>query len=73
MPEPTAPTPASDAAPTREQRLAARLRDNLHRRKAQARALSAATPDVRTEDGPAQTSGTPQETVAALPKTSAKS
>ena len=28
--------------PTREERLAARLRDNLHRRKAQARAMDAA-------------------------------
>jgi len=29
--------------PTREDRLAAKLRENLHRRKAQARALDAAT------------------------------
>jgi len=30
---------ANQNAPTREERLAARLRENLHRRKAQARAL----------------------------------
>ena len=31
--------------PSREERLAAKLRENLHRRKAQARALDASGPD----------------------------
>ena len=34
-----------DEASTREERLAARLRENLHRRKQQARARSATGPD----------------------------
>ncbi len=36
----------SPATPSREERLAAQLRDNLHRRKAQARALAEGTPDA---------------------------
>lgn len=35
---------ADKQAPTREERLAARLRENLHRRKAQGRALAQETP-----------------------------
>ncbi|MFC4294040.1 hypothetical protein ACFO0A_03080 [Novosphingobium tardum] len=35
----TSPPPRSPAAPSREKRLAAQLRENLRRRKAQARAL----------------------------------
>ena len=77
MPEPTAPDAAHHAKITREQRLAARLRDNLRRRKAQARALSGATPETGAaagdEDGAAQTAGTAQESPAALSKSSAKS
>ena len=38
-------------APTREERLAAKLRENLHRRKAQARA--AAAPSAPAESPPA--------------------
>ena len=37
--------------PSREERLAARLRENLHRRKAQARAQ---TGDAQAGDGPSQ-------------------
>jgi hypothetical protein len=38
--------PASPASrPSREERLAAKLRENLHRRKAQARALTSPTGD----------------------------
>ncbi len=39
-----APAPLSASA-TREERLAARLRDNLRRRKAQARAMAVETPE----------------------------
>ena len=43
-----APTPA---AATREERLAARLRDNLRRRKAQARTLAAPPPPAPDNGG----------------------
>lgn len=36
-----APSPTDKPAPTREERLAQRLRENLRRRKAQARAMDA--------------------------------
>ena len=41
--------PAS-GPPTREERLAAKLRENLRRRKEQARELNAALPKVETND-----------------------
>lgn len=41
----TAPKSPAPASPTREERLAQRLRENLRRRKAQARALS--SPDAQ--------------------------
>ncbi|GEO00266.1 hypothetical protein NSE01_20980 [Novosphingobium sediminis] len=42
--------PADDkTAPTREERLALRLRENLRRRKAQARAMGAAPGDESSE------------------------
>jgi hypothetical protein len=41
---------ADAAKPTREERLAARLRDNLRRRKAQSRALDAAMPPLSKEE-----------------------
>lgn len=37
--------------PTREERLAAKLRENLRRRKAQARAMDADKPALPKEDG----------------------
>ena len=40
----TAPPPAPPRALTREQRLAAKLRENLQRRKAQAREIEGAQP-----------------------------
>jgi len=45
-----------EKAPTREERLAAQLRDNLRRRKAQARAMASGESE-------------PDETNAGLPKT----
>ena len=41
----------TETAQTREERLAAKLRENLHRRKAQARALSAPSPQDENESG----------------------
>ena len=52
---------------TREERLAARLRENLHRRKAQARALSGA------QGGIGAGSGKDAGDTGALPKDGAKS
>jgi hypothetical protein len=50
-----APPPTRDARPsTREQRLAAKLRENLHRRKAQARAQSGNGPVDSPGDGHAE-------------------
>jgi len=43
------PPPPPPTAETREARLAARLRENLHRRKAQARAQSADAPPPREQ------------------------
>ena len=40
---------ADAAKPTREERLAARLRENLRRRKAQSRAMDAAKPPLSKE------------------------
>ena len=40
----------NDTRQTREERLAAKLRENLHRRKAQARAVSAEIQDAVCED-----------------------
>ena len=40
---------------TREERLAAKLRDNLRRRKAQARAMQAPGPQDKGGDDPSQT------------------
>jgi hypothetical protein len=39
-------------APTREERLAAKLRENLKRRKAQARDLAAMAPPALSKEGP---------------------
>ena len=54
--------PRAGSAPSREDRLAAKLRENLRRRKAQARALGA---DPAPAAGPAAAHG---ESDAALPK-----
>lgn len=49
---PDADRPAAAPAPSREERLAARLRENLHRRKAQARAQSGPpAEESRTREG----------------------
>lgn len=43
---------ANNAGMSREERLAAKLRENLHRRKAQARALDSRRPDESGETLP---------------------
>lgn len=52
-PPPVAGTAPSAAPQTREERLAAKLRENLRRRKAQARALGADGPAVERAAEPA--------------------
>jgi hypothetical protein len=53
MIEQTTP-PANKPAPTREERLAQRLRENLRLRKAQARALGAVPVEAEAGEPPAQ-------------------
>jgi hypothetical protein len=43
---------SESAKPTREERLAAKLRENLHRRKAQARAMAEPAPPLPKPDDP---------------------
>ena len=50
---------ADSDKPSREERLAARLRENLHRRKAQSRALAQETASAPAQDTPLDTPPAP--------------